>query len=114
MAAPGRNWAPMKPLIRDSHVSLSVRRDQIQVNLNNDQDWDRRRFNGLSADRQAIERAIGTRLDWESKDGVKKSAVRAILGAGYETSNWDEQHAWAIETMTAFEQEFGRRLARNA
>jgi hypothetical protein len=112
MAAPGQNWAPMKPLARGSHVSLSVRRDRIQVNLNNDKDADRRRFNALSADRQAIEHAVGAPLEWESKDGVKKTAIRATLDAGYESPNWDEQHAWAIETMKAFEREFGKRLKR--
>ena len=60
MAAPGQNWAPLKPLARGSHVSLSVRRDRIQeVNLNNDQDEDRHRFDALPADRQAIEHATG-------------------------------------------------------
>jgi hypothetical protein len=112
MAAPGQNWAPMKPLAHGSHVSLSVRRDRIQVNLNNDKDEDRLRFHALSADRQAIEHAVGVPLEWESKDGVKKTAIRATLDAGYESPNWDEQHAWAIETMKAFEREFGKRLKR--
>jgi hypothetical protein len=112
MAAPGQNWAPMKPLAHGSHVSLSVRRDLIQVNLNNDKDEDRLRFHALSADRQAIEQAVGVPLEWESKDGVKKTAIRATLDAGYESPNWDEQHAWAIETMKVFEREFGKRLKR--
>ena len=112
MAAPGQNWAPMKPLARGSHVSLSVRRDRIQVNLNNDKDEDRFRFHALSADRQAIEQAVGVPLEWESKDGVKKTAIRATLDAGYESPNWDAQHEWAIETMKAFEREFGKRLKR--
>ena len=112
MAAPGQNWAPMKPLAHGSHVSLSVRRDRIQVNLNNDRDEDRHRFHALSADRQAIEQAIGVPLEWESKDGVKKTAIRATLDAGYESPDWDAQHAWAIETMKAFEREFGKRLKR--
>jgi hypothetical protein len=112
MAAPGQNWAPMKPLAHGSHVSLSVRRDRIQVNLNNDKDEDRLRFHALSADRRAIEQAVGLPLEWESKDGVKKTAIRATLDAGYESPNWDEQHAWAIETMKAFEREFGKRLKR--
>ena len=112
MAAPGQNWAPMKPLAHGSHVSLSVRRDLIQVNLNNNKDEDRLRFHALSADRQAIEQAVGVPLEWESKDGVKKTAIRATLDAGYESPNWDEQHAWAIETMKAFEREFGKRLKR--
>jgi len=110
MAAPGQNWAPMKPLAHGSHVSLSVRRDRIQVNLNNDKDEDRLRFHALSADRQAIEQAVGVPLEWESKDGVKKTAIRATLDAGYESPDWDAPHAWAIETMRVFEREFGRRL----
>jgi len=112
MAAPGQNWAPMKPLAHGSHVSLGVRHDRIQVNLNNDKDEERLRFHALSADRQAIEHAIGVPLEWESKDGVKTTAIRATLDAGYESPNWDEQHAWAIETMKAFELEFGKRLKR--
>ncbi len=112
MAASGQNWAPMKPLARGSHVSLSVRRDRIQVNLNNDKDAERHRFHALSADPQVIEHAVGAPLEWESKDGVKKTAIRATLNAGYESPNWDEQHAWAIETTKAFERELGRRLKR--
>ncbi len=112
MAGPGQNWAPMKPLAHGSHVSLSVRRDRIQVNLNNDKDEDRHRFHALSADRQATEQAVGLPLEWESKDGVKKTAIRATLDAGYESPDWDAQHEWAIETMKAFEREFGKRLKR--
>ena len=112
MAAPGQNWAPMKPLDHGSQVSLSVRRDRIQVNLNNDKDEDRHRFHALPADHQAIERAVGAPLEWERKDGVKKNAVRATLNVGYESPNWDEQHAWAIETTKAFKRELGRRLKR--
>jgi hypothetical protein len=112
MAAPGQNWVPMKPLEHGFQVSLSVRRDRIQVNLNNDKDEDRHRFHALPADHQAIERAVGAPLEWERKDGVKKNAIRATLNVGYESPNWDEQHAWAIETTKAFKRELGRRLKR--
>lgn len=112
MARPGKNWAPMKPIVPGSHISLSVRRDRIQVNLNNDKDVDRSRFDSLYADREAIERAIGLGLDWERKEGTKKTSVRATYHAGYESPDWSDQHEWALETMKAFKEEFSTRLSR--
>lgn len=41
---PGSNWAPLDPIVRGSHVSLSVARHQVQVNLNNEDDADRAKF----------------------------------------------------------------------
>ena len=114
MAKPGQNWAPMRPVVRGSHISLSVRAGQIQVNLNNDKDADRERFDSLYADREAIEQAIGLGLQWEKREGKKKTAVRATRDAGYDSPDWNEQHTWAIETMKAFEREFGSRLSRYA
>lgn len=111
MRRPGQNWAPMRDVVPGSHISLSVRRDAIQVNLNNERDQDRRRFNGLYRDREAIQSAIGQNLAWEKKDGRKKTAIRATLSRGYDDRrDWQEQHRWAITTMAAFEKEFGPRL----
>lgn len=111
MAKPGKNWAPIRPLAPGSHISLSVTANQIQVNLNNDKDDDRERFNSLLGERQAIDAAIGETLVWECKEGRKKTTVRATLGQGYADTNWDEQHTWAIKLMKAFTKEFGARLA---
>ncbi len=112
MGSPGLNWAPMKPLVAGSHVSLSVQRHQIQVNLNNDKDADRSRFNALFRERHAIDKATGETLVWEAKDGRKKTAIRATLDRGYEDADWETQHAWAIKLMKAFDAEFGARLRR--
>lgn len=111
MRPPGKNWAPMRDIVPGSHISLSVRREAIQVNLNNERDEDRRRFETLFRDRAAIQSSIGESLSWEQKDGRRKTAVRATLSRGYEDRNdWEEQHRWAIETMKAFERELGSRL----
>ncbi len=112
MRSPGQNWAPMRDLVPGSHISLSVRQDAIQVNLNNERDEDRRRFDSLYRDRGAIQTVIGQNLAWEKKEGRKKTAIRATLSRGYADRNdWEEQHRWAIATMAAFEKEFGPRLA---
>jgi hypothetical protein len=101
----------MRDIVPGSHISLSVRREAIQVNLNNERDEDRRRFETLFRDRAAIQSAIGESLSWEQKEGRRKTAVRATLSRGYEDRNdWEEQHRWAIETMKAFERELGSRL----
>ena len=111
MKRPGKNWAPMPDIVPGSHISLSVRRDAIQVNLNNETDEDRRRFNGLYQHRHAIQHSVGMDLAWEKKDGRKKTAVRATLSRGFEDrADWASQHQWAIETMKAFQREFGPRL----
>jgi len=111
MRSPGQNWAPARDLVPGSHVSLSVRRDAIQVNLNNERDEDRARFDRLYGERGTIQAAIGESLTWEKKEGRKKTAVRATLPRGYEDrGDWDEQHRWAVETMLAFEREFGPKL----
>lgn len=106
----GTNWSPLAPLVRGTHVSLSVARHLIQVNLNNEDDADRRKFEALHADRAAVEAEVGEGLTWEKKDGRKKTAVRATLESGYEDQDWDEQHAWAIGVMKRFQASFGRRL----
>lgn len=112
MAKPGLNWAPMRPLVRGSHISLSVRKHNIQVNLNNDDDAERHKFRNLYADRVALAAAIGTELIWEQKEGRKKTAVRATFEQGYENTDWVAQHEWAIKTMQSFVREFGSRLSK--
>jgi hypothetical protein len=107
----GSNWSPLAPLVRGTHVSLSVARHSIQVNLNNEDDADRQKFEALHADRAAVETEVGEGLTWVKKDGRKKTAVRANLESGYEDQDWDEQYAWAIEMMKRFQDSFGRRLA---
>jgi hypothetical protein len=111
MRPPGKNWAPMRDIVPGSHVSLSLRRNAIQVNLNNERDEDRRQFESLYRERATIQSAIGESLSWEQKDGRKKTAVRATLSRGYgDRTDWDEQHRWAIGIMQAFEREFSSRL----
>jgi hypothetical protein len=107
---PGSNWAPLAPLTKGSHVSLSVGRHQIQVNLNNDDDVDRSKFELLYADRATVEQEVGEGLIWEKKDGRKKTAVRATMDAGYEDGEWDSQHEWAVRMMNHFQRSFGARL----
>jgi hypothetical protein len=108
---PGQTWLALRDIVRGSHVSLSVARHQIQVNLNNEDDEDRSRFERLYADRASIAGAIGSLLDWEKKKGRKKTAVRVTLAEGFEdTDTWDRQHDWAVAMMKKFELEFGRRL----
>lgn len=107
---PGSNWAPLQPLVRGSHVSLSVARNQIQVNLNNEDDADRAKFDRLHADRAAVEGEVHEGLTWEKKDGRKKTAIRATLASGYDDQDWDAQHDWAIVMMKSFQRSFGARL----
>lgn len=110
---PGNNWCPLAPLARGSHASLSVTRNQIQVNLNNDDDVDRAKFGRLHADRGAIEREVGEGLTWEKKEDRKKTAVRATMEAGYRApeAGWSAQHDWAVRMMASFQLSFGGRLA---
>jgi hypothetical protein len=107
---PGGNWAPLQPLVRGSHVSLSVARTRIQVNLNNEDDADRAKFDRLHADRAAVEGEVGEGLTWEKKDGRKKTSVRATMDSGYDDQDWDAQHDWAIAMMKSFQRSFGTRL----
>lgn len=109
--APGANWVSFAPIIRGSHVSLSVARHQIQVNLNNENDFDRKQFDQLYASRHQIEAEAGEGLIWEKKDGRKKTAIRVTLESGYEDDDWAGQHAWALDMVSRFHSIFGRRLA---
>jgi len=106
----GSNWAPLQPIVRASHVSLTVAKSQIQVNLNNEDDADRVKFDLLHADRAAVEGEVREGLTWEKKDGRKKTAIRATMASGYDDQDWDAQHAWAIGMMKAFQRSFGARL----
>ncbi|MFS0772965.1 DUF4268 domain-containing protein [Sphingomonas sp. 1P08PE] len=107
---PGGNWAPLQPLVRGSHVSLSVARNQIQVNLNNEDDADRAKFDRLHADRAAVEGEVREGLTWEKKDRRQKTALRATMASGYDDPDWDAQHGWAIAMMKSFQRSFGARL----
>lgn len=110
--APGKNWVALRDLVPGSHISLTVRKDQIQVNLNNEGDLDRKRFDRLFSDRTTISDAFDEPLQWEKKDGRKKTAVRVTHASGLDDrARWTEQHDWAIATMQGFEREFGRRLS---
>lgn len=108
---PGANWCALHNLVPGSHLSLSVRRDRIEVNLNMERDADRALFRRLSDERTVISKEIGATLIWEAKDGVKKTAIRSQLERGYEDeASWDEQHAWAIDMLQRFERAFENRL----
>lgn len=109
--APGANWVSFAPIVRGSHISLSVARHQIQVNLNNEHDVDRKQFDQLYASRHEIEVEAGEGLIWEKKDGRKKTAIRVTLESGYEDGDWASQHAWALDMVGRFHRIFGRRLA---
>ena len=106
----GQNWVPLAPLARGSHVSLSVAAHQIQVNLNNDDDADRSKFERLSAYRPAIHAEIGEGLLWDQKEGRKKTVIRATMDKGYDDEDWDAQHHWALTVMQRFEAAFAERL----
>jgi hypothetical protein len=111
MKKPGNNWAPMRDVAPGSHVSLSVTRSKLQVNLNNEHDVDRSVFNRLHEERQTIENEIGISLIWEHKKDIKKTAIRAELKASYDDlDKWDQQHQWAIEMMQRFQRVFGDHL----
>ena len=110
MKSPGKNWAPMQPLVKGCHISLSVERHRIRVNLNNDQDASRAVYNQLQGDDYAIETEIGEGLQWEQKDGRKKTAVRATRKGGYGDGDWLAQHDWAIDMMRRFDLVFRKRL----
>lgn len=107
---PGQNWVPLAPVVRGSHISLSVAAYRIQVNLNNDDDVDRRKFEWLAAERATIQSEIGEGLIWDKKDSRKKTVIRATRDSGYADSEWDEQHRWALAMLKAFTSTFGRRL----
>ncbi|UAJ12655.1 DUF4268 domain-containing protein [Glacieibacterium megasporae] len=107
---PGKNWSPLEPLDQRSHVSLSVTRHRIQVNLNNENDDEGTKLARLHADRVTIEEEVGETLLWEKKDGRRKTTVRATINVGYADEDWDRQHAWAIGMMRQFQRSFGVRL----
>ena len=109
---PGQNWYALPPLVKGSHISLSVGCSEIQVNLNNDIDADRSRFDALWSQREDLQQELGDQIIWDNKPGRKKTALRVTHQVGYEdTATWDAQHRWGIATMKQFEQSFGRRLA---
>lgn len=111
MRPPGKNWAPMRDVVPGSHISLSVRRDVIQVNLNNERDEDRRRFEKLYRERAAVQSAIGESLAWSRRTAERKRPfARRSAAAMRIAATGDEQHRWAIGMMQAFERELGSRL----
>jgi hypothetical protein len=109
--SPGNNWVALRDLVPGSHISLTVRKDQVQVNLNNEGDLDRQRYDRLFADRAELSGAFGEPLQWEKKEARKKTAVRVTYPSGLDDrESWDAQQEWAIRIMQAFEREFGARL----
>jgi hypothetical protein len=76
----GNNWCPLAPLRARTSASAWLK-NEIKLNLNNEDDADRSKFERLHADRNAVETEVGEGLTWEKKDGRKKTALRATLGA---------------------------------
>lgn len=111
MKKAGTNWAPMRDLVSKSHISLSVTRAKLQVNLNNEADADRSIFGKLEAQKQTIEKEVGWTLIWEQKPNTKKTAIRAELEASYDDlADWDRQHQWAIDMMQRFQRVFSEQF----
>ncbi len=93
------------------HTSVSIRKQQVQVNLNLTADGDRALVSELKKAEAELSRLLGSTLTFEDKPVSTKSAVRASLGYGYDdTQTWDAQHYWAIGMMLLFQSVFRARV----
>lgn len=74
----------------------------------------RARFNELYNQRDAIEKKLKEKLDWDPLEGKKACRISTTLKADpAERDDWSRQHAWIIDNRKAFEQVF-RPLAAKA
>jgi len=66
----------------------------------------------LQADRQAVERAIGSALEWNPHPEKKFKAIRLTRPTQFlDRGSWSEAIAWLASTAVAFKQAFGPRIA---
>jgi hypothetical protein len=89
-------------------VRVEVYIDQEEWELN------KRFFDSLSNEKEAIEQEFGTALEWERLDDKRASRI-AIYRAGAitsDTATLEEIRLWTIEQLLKFKKVFGPRLKR--
>lgn len=87
-------------------------RAEIYVDLG-EPDWNKATFDALLAQRDAIEREFGERLEWERLDNKRASRI-ALYREGTIDDHEErlaEIRSWAIDQLLKFKRVFGPRLA---
>lgn len=65
-------------------------------------------FDGLSQNREAIEKALGQSLVWDRNDNYQYSTIHASLPASIEQeSRYDEYRGWVVAQLLVFKKAFG-------
>ena len=71
-------------------------------------------FDLIAQDRDSIEKEVGFRLQWLRDRGLKEShiAIERDDMDPPDTTEWERQHAWLSEVVSAFEKVIGPRVAK--
>ena len=95
------------------HVLLNTRDKMISIRLQINKSSERMAiFNLLLQDKEEIEAAIGSSLDWEELPEKQTSyiSLRKPDSDPSNKSNWPEQQAWMLEKLELFRATFGLRI----
>lgn len=94
-------------------ATISVERyKRIGVELYNQRDDTKVIFDALHAQKEEIERQIGTPLEWQRLDSRKATRI-VLFRTGEDPANaseWPRQHEWMLAYMLKFRRVFGPRL----
>lgn len=114
ISATQHNWLGTSAGKRGIGYNYSLRKHDAQVELyidlgKNSEEENKRIFNHLYENKEAIERAFGEKLDWASLEGKRACRVsRVISVGGYrdDESKWESIHEAMIDTMIKLEESF--------
>jgi hypothetical protein len=110
------HWLSAGSGMRSCHYSMIFSRDEarVQVNLQrSDAAENKWVFDQLLAERDKIEAAFGSELDWRRMDDKKASRiVYAEPFDGFDRSVWPEMIAWLSDHIRKLEAAFSEPLAR--
>lgn len=93
-------------------VTISTNKQQLGVEIYNHGDVTKAIFDGLFAQKDAIEREVGEKLDWQRLDRKKATRI-ALFRPGEDpadSATWPQQHEWLLSRMVKFKKAFATRL----
>ena len=95
-----------------SFASNGRARIEVYIDNNEDQDWNKDLFDGLSKHRSDVEFELGGALEWERLDHRRASRISAVRQGSIDDdeATLDEIREWMVDRLLKFKQVFGPRL----
>ena len=111
ISASGDSWISAGGGKAGIHYSFDIRKHDASINFafEGEKEKNKKAFDILEKNKEKIESAIGSALEWKRYDNLKKSSItKGIIKGGYrsERETWPEIQELMVETMIKFEKAF--------